>query len=122
MTEQSQFAERYTVREAVDEILDSIREAGPSEDEHYAALERVADSSPRFFLTLARLGAHYVNDQAGDVSEQTVKAAVRLAEDESLLDVLRDAGAERTATGVSQLRVAVRREGHATWEDRTPDA
>jgi hypothetical protein len=122
VTEQSQFADRYTSREAVDEILDSIRESGPSEDEHYAALEQVADSSPRFFLSLARLGAHYRNDQADDLSPSTVAAAVKLAEDESLIDTLRAAGAERTATGVSQLRVALRREGHTQWEDHTPDA
>lgn len=119
---QSQFAERYTVREAVDEILDSVREAGPSEDEHYAALEQVADRSPRFFLRLARLGAQYRDDQTDDLAPATITAAVKLAEDEALADVLRAAGAERTATGLSQLRVALRREGHATWTDRTPDA
>lgn len=122
MTEQSQFADRYTVKEAVDEILDSVRESGPSEDEHYAALEQVADESPRFFLRLSRLGAHYRDDQAEELSPSTIAAAVKVAEDESLIDSLRAAGAERTATGVLQLRVALRREGHAEWEDRTPDA
>lgn len=117
----SQFKDRYTVIEAIDEVLDSLRESGPAVTEHRSAVQALARKNSDLVGDLLVLQGMYADNEL-EVSEQATEMFADTVRDVKVVKDAMSVGMERLATGMLQGRVALRAAGDLPWEDKTPDA
>jgi hypothetical protein len=105
----SQLNERHDLKTATDELRDAVLEAGPSKDVHRTAMREISAADPEFFLDFTLAFANYVNDQPGEVDDDTEAALTALFTDHrDTVVVAHDAGAARLAAALENLGIALR--------------
>lgn len=119
-----QFTRRYAdTKDAVDGVRDALLNAGPSVDEHRAALSRIDEENPGFALAALLTFASYVNNQPGELDKETLGEVVSLWRDYGapVIESANNVNASVLAVALGRLGIALRNAKLVEWTDGTPD-
>lgn len=116
--DEKQLQERYNdPKVVVDKLRDAVFNPGSNKVAHRAALASINESVPEFFMDFAFALGAYVNNQAGEVDDETLDALTVLMENEgkAARSAALDAGADVIGGALNDTGIMLRLQGKMKW-------